>query len=126
MIEGTVTYNGEPVEGALVGMTPIDDPKGLPAFGRTNAQGRYTITSLRGGREGGGAQIGKYRVTVSKEVPSREMTPAEQRAYDRHGTMPNIQPKHVLPLRYSVAGQSGLEVQVDKGKNTFDFNLADE
>lgn len=125
-INGTVTCNENVVEGALVAMTPKDDPKGIPAFGRTDVQGRYTITTLRGGREGGGAQIGDYRVTVTKEVPGREMTARERTAFEEHGVTPNIEPVNILPKRYARADTSGLEVHVEKGKNTFNFDLTDE
>lgn len=64
-VEGLVLLDGKPLEGAAVGLTPIDG-KGLPATGRTDAAGVFRPTSTRGGRPEGGAMVGEYVVTVAK------------------------------------------------------------
>ncbi len=59
---GTVTFDGKPVDGATVTFIPTEG-KIQPATGRTDAQGKYSLTTFR---SGDGAQPGAYQVTVTK------------------------------------------------------------
>ena len=61
-VTGTVIYQGAPMPGALVTFSPLDDG-GTPAFGTTNAQGGFTLSTF--GFDDG-AVPGKYKVTVTK------------------------------------------------------------
>ena len=64
-VEGVVVLDGEPVADATVVFVP-EAADGLVATGRTNAEGRFTLTSVRGGKPNGGALVGDYAVTFSK------------------------------------------------------------
>ena len=120
-IEGTVLFEGSPVADALVGFSPKGG--GIPAYGRTDAQGVYKITSAQGGKQDAGAVPGEYIVTISKAVPIRE--PTAQELIDlREKDIPiNIPEKNALPERYGNTTTSEFTATVVKGKNTFDFEL---
>lgn len=58
-VSGTVTMAGKPL--ANVGVTFLPTKKGPAAFGTTNDNGEFTLTTTR---RGDGAVIGKHKVTV--------------------------------------------------------------
>ena len=57
-VSGTLTYQGKPVPDAVVKFTAQSRPT---AVGRTDAEGRYTLTTFR---KGDGAYGGSHRVMV--------------------------------------------------------------
>jgi hypothetical protein len=63
-VEGVVTLDGTPVDGATVTFVPADD-KGIPANGQTDSSGKFTLST--GGKPG--ARRGDYKVTVVKVAP---------------------------------------------------------
>jgi len=66
---GTVTYKGEPVEGAEITFMPLSPESGKPALAVTDAQGRFTLqTSAGGTAKADGALVGEYSVTVVKRL----------------------------------------------------------
>ena len=139
-VEGSITYNGAMVEGATVSFVAVD-ATGESASGTTDANGRYTLTSIQAKDGGRGALPGDYLVTVSK----REMPPpdADQAAYDKgeitydelqsrlaakSGGSPSRGPaaKDLLPEKYRSATTSGFKAKVVKGKNEpINFELTD-
>ena len=58
-VEGTVTLDGEPLEGALVTFKP---KRGRPSLAETDAQGKY---SLNYRVDELGARLGTHYVTIS-------------------------------------------------------------
>lgn len=63
-VSGVVTLNGSPVEGAAVTFSPEGGGGGFGgSYGKTDAQGRYTLKSVAGDKSG--AAIGKHKVTIS-------------------------------------------------------------
>ena len=44
-VEGTLTLNGEPVEGATVCFVPVDGNVGAAAAGATDSSGHFTVTT---------------------------------------------------------------------------------
>lgn len=149
---GTVTYKGAPVEGAIVTFNPSD--KSLkPAVGRTDAAGKYTLTTFEAGD---GAIPGSYKVSVLKIDTSKlamkdtqNFAPGSQEALDAQyaaaesagqdamsgGANPGSKKstttsgqatRDMLPLRYKDPEASGLIANVtDGGTNNFDFPLED-
>ena len=56
-VEGKIVLDGEALEGATVGLSPVKGSKGLPAYARTDGQGVFRVTSTRGGRRDAGAAV---------------------------------------------------------------------
>ena len=124
MVEGVITLDGSPLQGATVGFTPLVAGKGLPATGGTRADGTFTLTATRGGRPDKGTTVGEYGVTVSKiefvpdpkwDNQERGKTPMGQRKYT-----------HVVPEAYESIATSGLKTTVKRGFNrgeAFRFDL---
>lgn len=66
-VSGTITLNGQPLEGATVFFTPAaDNPTGTPGTDTTGPEGNYKLQYS--GRFG--VAPGKYKVLVSKEYNS--------------------------------------------------------
>lgn len=121
-VTGTVLLDGAPVEGAQVAFNPEGvDAEG--AFGRTDAEGRYELTTFD---SGDGAVAGNYVVTIMKfdAPPSTEAASEEEYVPPEvSGARPSA-PKNLLPAQYSDRAKSGLTATVAaEGENTFDFNL---
>ena len=140
MVEGTIIYNGAPVEGATVNFQTVS-PDGESASGRTDVNGKFTLTSVSAVDGGRGALPGDYQVIVTK----REVAPPDpdQAAHDRgeidydelqsrmsrrnpYGSGGASPPKHLLPEKYATTATSGLSATVKAGKNDpFNFELVD-
>lgn len=124
-VEGVVTLDGKPVEGATLTFVPSDSSMGKAAYARTDAQGRYKLTATGGGQSGAGTMTGRYDVAITLDVPSREPTAKELENQER-GIVPNIPMISVVPKKYNDAKTSELSAEVVKGKNRFDFELKSE
>lgn len=99
-VSGTVTLDGEPLEGAAVSFIPAE---GRPSKGKTDAQGKYVLR-YAGGIQG--AMLGPCKVSITKTV-----------ADEATETMVEM-----LPARY-IGAESELTAEVTDGQNTFDFAL---
>ena len=95
-VEGTVTLNGIPLEGARVAFRPTS--RGRGSIGRTNSQGRYELTYIR---DIMGAKVGGHKVMITTWT---EANPVER-----------------VPAQYN--RQSKLTAEVQEGKNVRDFDL---
>jgi hypothetical protein len=104
-VEGTVTLDGSPLEGALVEFQPNE--QGVPSYGRTDASGRYR---LQFGVDRPGAMLGTHTVRIT--TGGMESTGEGQ---------PVAVPERV-PARYNT--HSDLTREVTAGRNTFDFELS--
>ena len=138
-VEGTVTYNGQPVDGATVRFQSVD-PEGESASGATDAEGRFTLTST-GAKDGGrGVLPGEYTVLVIKY----EQAPPDpdQEAYNRGDidynelqarlnrrppvTSSGVVARSLVPAKYGTPRTSDLTATVQPGKNDpFNFELVD-
>ena len=129
-VEGVVTLDGEPVEGAIVTFSPSGE--GLGAAGTTDASGVYRLNALTG-RAGGGTLVGDYLVAIRKweyRDPGPAPDPSDQKAYatwqEQSLRAAKREPIYVTPEAYGDAATSGLKATVKKGRNTgaaFSFNL---
>ena len=122
-VTGTVTHNGQPVEGATVTFSPTGE--GRAASGMTGADGRFTLTTLTAAD---GVMPGAYNVGISKTAAQGAMTAEESEAYLKQHNQPPPPPvvKDVLPVKYKNPMQSGLTATVSEGgENDFTFELAD-
>lgn len=129
-VTGTVTYGGQPVEGATVTFKP-DNPGARPAFGFTNAEGVYKLTTFA---PGDGAMPGGYKIGVEKgsgaDEEVNEQSPEEY--YDSENYDPNAisRPDPAgtreppIPVAYATPASSGLFATVTEGgENVVDLPL---
>jgi hypothetical protein len=126
-VTGTITLDGEPVEGAHIRFSP--EAGGPAAFAVSDRRGRYELRTFD---PGDGAVPGKYGISATKEVTEAGMefdSQAELEAYVKeHGERP---PKgetvSVLPEKYSSPGTSELTAEITVAKkNRFDLELKSE
>lgn len=108
-VQGTITLKGQPLADASV--TFMLASNSGSAVGRTDAAGRYSLTTFE---QGDGAIPGEYGVQVVKyEEPPREV---------KDGETPPL--KSLIPDKYTAVASSGLKATVaDGADNTFDFDL---
>jgi hypothetical protein len=123
-VEGVVTLDGNPVEGAIVTFTPSGP--GLGAAGTTDASGIYRLNALTG-RAGAGTLAGDYLVAVRKweyQDPGPAPDPGDQKAYaawqERSMKAARREPTYITTKAYGDATTSGLKATVKKGRNTGD------
>lgn len=129
---GTVTLNGEPVEGATVSYVPQGE--GQTAVGVTNAAGKYELTTFA---KGDGALPGSYQVKVVKfegaesEPVTGEAAPGAIEGDESYvppddGAAPAPVSTNQLPEKYADPVQSGLTATISEGENApQDFSLED-
>lgn len=107
-VTGVVTHNSKPLADADVSFVP---ETGSPAYGRTDASGRFTLTTFN---EGDGATPGKHTVTVIKSEEVKAAT----------DTNPYAEYRSVLPEKYGRPQESPLTAEVEKGgSNDFTFDV---
>ena len=106
-VRGTVTYKGEPLDGATVCFTPKEFKTGdRLATGKTDTQGRFELRTI--GEPG--VLPGEYIVVVIKN----EMIPGNARR-STPGRPPPMEIKSLIPKRYNDPKTS--DVSVDVGKD---------
>ncbi|MDR1963853.1 MAG: hypothetical protein LBQ50_08750, partial [Planctomycetaceae bacterium] len=81
-VEGVVMLDGVPIADATITFSPKGNEPA--AVGKTDSSGRYTLSSLQGGRNGQGALSGDYYVTVKKMVNTAPQPTEEEirKAYE--------------------------------------------
>jgi len=115
-VEGTVSLDGAPLDGAKVSFIPAGD--GIPASGTTDAAGAFRL-AVGSGQPG--ARPGRYQVAVTKvkvtvvDAAKARRIEAERRTEveiegDPDGLVQVIE--HVVPRRYGDPATSGLEADV--------------
>lgn len=124
-VKGTVTYNGEPVEGATVTFAPAASG-GKAAVGKTDSSGAYSLTTKD---PGDGILPGDYMITVSKTEATGGLSLEEAEKWaeenpEKRPPSPTLT-EH-LPEKYKVARNSGLKATVSEGDdNSIDLALED-
>ena len=118
-VTGTVTYNGEPVEGATVTFIATSG-QARGAVATTDASGKFSATTFD---PGDGAIPGSYKVMIAKTV----LEPAgPDAAPGLDGEEPSDVAKDMLPAKYKDATQSGLTAEVQDGSGAvLTFELTD-
>jgi hypothetical protein len=106
-VRGTVTLDGQPLEGAMVTFAPVEG--GRPAAGRTDARGRYQLVYSR---DAGGAMIGEHLVTITTYDERPGENGEDQIIAER------------VPARYNA--KSELKRTVEAGSNEINFELESE
>jgi hypothetical protein len=141
-VEGTITYNGEAVEGATIIFSPTDS-SGESATGKTDANGKFTLTTAGAQNAGSGVKPGTYNVLVKKVETTqtsdpdvlaeqrREITSEElRRRLAAKGlnamTAVKIEHKQLLPVQYGQPSATPLKATVQQGRvSKHDFDLTD-
>jgi hypothetical protein len=129
-VSGTVTYNGQPLEGATVTFMPADRTTGKTASGISDAQGNFEMeTFVAGAVKAKGALAGDYQVTIAKLSQVSMLAPK----YMEGGTTPTgsvgmkdspEQAKIVIPADYANPEKSGFKASVKASDNQpFTFAL---
>lgn len=105
---GNVTWNGEPAAGAVV--TLHSKSHNLAASGKTDAAGKFVLTTWR---HGDGAVAGDHSVTISTW---------EVRGYDGEGNPIEVP---VMPAQYEQPETSGLTATIgERGENSLAFEVS--
>jgi hypothetical protein len=128
-VSGTVTWKGQPLEGARVVFVPAAE--GVEsAVGVTGADGKYVATTYAAGD---GVQAGEYRVKVSKynvAPPTREeqekyqeLTYEQEQAIYAEDELPTPPAKNLLPKKYESETTSGIVHKVTEGPTTLDITI---
>lgn len=114
-VSGTVLLDGSPCPDATV--TFFSDANPISATGRTNAEGKFQLTTYN---DGDGAVEGSQKVTVVK----REFV--EQKTKYDSATESSVAmiPKELLPKKYMTPATSGLTYTVaTSGSNDFKIEI---
>jgi hypothetical protein len=132
----TVTYNGQPVQGAVVTLRATT-ATGRGAAGITDSRGQTAMMTFE---PGDGAIAGSYKVTVSKmeaAASGPQIQPPDKGGGAAYARMmasterpgkgaPTTGPKNALPVKYNDAEKSGLTAEVKPGTvNNLSFPLTD-
>ncbi len=115
---GTITYKGEPVEGATILFTPVGHQQG--AAGVSDHKGRFWMSTFPPAT---GVVAGKYDVTISA-VEAVVMPELPEGVHAEDVVAPP--PKSRIPVKYSDIRKSGLMVEIPaEGNEDLTFNLVD-
>jgi hypothetical protein len=114
-VSGRVTLDGQPAVGVHVGFQPlaVGDNKnpGGGSYALTDADGRYTLRMVEGGRPG--AVVGKHRVEIATPVGMAD---------DLHDMRPKAaNPRVAIPAKFN--RESTLTFEVKPGPNEANFDL---
>lgn len=128
LVEGVVTLDGQPVSGATITFTPVQNGAGAPATGTSDEAGKYSVTAvgtgMAGAMPGAGTLPGEYYVGVVKdEVPEIPQSgdPGYEEPPSGRPASPTI--THVVPEQFNNPQTSGIKVTVKPGKNDIPINL---
>lgn len=113
-VTGTVLYDKQPVEGAMVVFSPQEHPHA--AIGRTDSRGRFQLMTFL---PGDGAVAGDYMVAITKV----ELSGVPMQATD-DAPVPAGTSRSLLPDKYADPQTSGLRMAVRGGEaHDFTFEL---
>jgi hypothetical protein len=117
--EGVVLLDGKPLSGADLMFQPQGETKGQAGYGRTDAAGKFALTTPDTKRNG--AAVGAYRVTINKMVKpdGSDFVPDPNSGPEDTGGF-----KQILPLVYSDMEQTRLNAEIPAGgKKDLEFKL---
>lgn len=117
-LEGTITHNGKPVHFALVIVQAIDG-RGALATGSVGPHGRYVIQN---------APTGEVKVAVNTDAGKGDLTTAHMQAGEYTGPDGHKKKRvsldyNQVPKKYHEPNTSSIHTTIQKGNNTFDFDV---
>jgi len=119
-VTGTVYLDGKALPSAGVHFWPKDDLELGVYSGKTDAEGRFEMSS----RAGKWVKPGRYIALISLDVKKDGTVPGpgdDWNMLKRPGALHNI-----LPARYNNRSQPAFTVEVVEGTNDFPFELTSE
>ena len=126
-VSGTVTLNGQAVEGATVSF--VGGAANRPTTGTTDAQGKFTLSTFE---PNDGAPPGEYSITVTKYADAgggtapKEVDTTNPDAMYGDGGPDAAGSANELPDKYaSISGTPLKETVTAEGDNNFTLNLDD-
>jgi hypothetical protein len=128
-VEGVVTLDGEPVAEATVTFIPVTDGQGCSATGRTDASGTYKLTAVPTGEltaePGAGTLPGEYYVGVRK-IEMAAGGEEEEEEEEELGEPGENEPTYLVPKKYDIPTESGIQVTVKEGENDIPIELSSQ
>jgi len=117
---GTVTFQGEAVEGATVTFVSADGQPGAVAI--TDSKGKFQLTTYE---QGDGVVPGDYLIRVEKKVMTETVIePNEKNKLVR--PLQKVEVKSLLPAKYADAKKSGISVSIpESGNKNIELSLAE-
>lgn len=118
-VQGVVSVGGKPLPDATVSFIPSSGQS--PANGRTDASGRFTLTTFA---PGDGAMEGSYGVAIMKfeKIEAGSAVDVSDANYDPNAV--SSPPRNLLSKKYASPQTSGLTATVVSGQeNSFEFDL---
>jgi hypothetical protein len=122
VVKGKITLEGEPLEGAQVIFTPVQEGgEARSASGTTGADGTYTLQTQEG-EPGAGTTPGEYKVTVKAYESVK--TGRKVQGDEGYEMVDEVESVLKSPKRYSNAQTTDLTATVKAEKeNMCDFDL---
>jgi len=130
-VSGTVTYNGNPLEKGEISFVPEDLKNNFGASGQIT-NGSYTLST---GGNADGAQIGKYKVTITAKEDFLARAKAEFLKESKKKESNYIPPQYVakaeaaakslIPAGYGDPRTTTLTAEVKAQSNTIPVKLSD-
>lgn len=121
-VNGVVTLDGKPIEGAMVTFHPKGG-QGKSAFGTTDKDGNFQLTTKD---NNDGAFAGEYNVTVvyaeGAAAPPADDVKGAMTGMEKASRGKQKAPKFIVPAKYATPDQSPLKQTVPpSGKVTLDL-----
>ncbi|RMG00044.1 MAG: hypothetical protein D6741_07465 [Planctomycetota bacterium] len=127
-VTGQILLDGQPLEGATVTFHPVEREGRYSANGKTDAEGKFTLTMVGVPAEeyavpaGSGVLPGEYYVGIIKNeaensmegLSDDEIEEMEAAQGDNPYAEDNI--KHIVPPKYNQPRRSGIKVTVTEGQ----------
>lgn len=110
-VNGVVTLDGQPVEGAAVLLMSEVPGSGNAARGVTKADGTFALTTFQ---EADGARPGRYKAIVKKTDLANQGSANESLVESSLGAKP-VQAVELLPEKYGAMQTTPFDVEVKSG-----------
>ncbi|CAN5412461.1 hypothetical protein BH11PLA2_BH11PLA2_41680 [soil metagenome] len=111
-VQGTVTFQGKPVENAILLFS--NSTLGIDMTTFTDKDGRFEIHTAKVG----GLPVGTYRISISPYTPSEQ--PTDTIVFDKKAPVKAFEN---IPMLYRNIATSGLTAEVTAGENDFQFEM---
>jgi hypothetical protein len=119
LVDGVVTLDGTPFEGADIRFYPKEEGVGETASGKSASAGNFKLSSVQG-QPGKGAMKGTYTVTVSKTEVVQLSPPKRDPVSGDPITQTS---KEILPTVYQDPAKTPLEITIVEGINKVQLGL---